>query len=137
MAILVLISAATNYGMLGLAFMLLFYIAHDHKRVMVGGYVVLVLLNLNQDGLYLYGMTAGAAVETLAYYALSMSFTVALFIPLWLILRYDGQRTHRTGKPQTAIGRFWSKWFFYIFYPGHILVLLAIRYLVYGQLWFF
>ena len=113
--LLVFLSLFSDWALLAPAFTILFaYCRGDKKKfalsygaavLMFGGFNYLGLIEMYSKGQALV-MAVGAAAGI-------------LLSGLVILLLYNGQRAKR--------GQVFSKWFFYIFYPAHLLVLGVVR----------
>ena len=114
---LIILSTPGNWGFWGVIFMLVFDYFYGSFKKQAFGYCVVVLLYIIlatniQTSLFVF-FTKGVFDLNL----LSVNFAMqrmGLFIPILLLYFYNGQR---------GGGGAFAKWFFYIFYPLHLLVL--------------
>lgn len=77
--------------------------------------IVPVLTNVSH---IVEGLLIGVPFADMQFYVVQAVFSAAVFLPLLLLRQYNGQRG-RAGK-----------WFFYIFYPAHLLVLGVVKVLI-------
>jgi len=118
----------TDYGLYGLAVILVCFLAYGNRRVTIFGMGAVIMVSVfahtssffaDDMSPFDYGPMLLSNTKMLAY------FTVLLcqLLPLIFIAR------HRVWTPGVVEERpsFFAKWAFYIFYPAHITVLLLIR----------
>lgn len=112
---LTLLTANADWALMAPIFTLLFSWAWGSRERLKQAFVIaLVLFGLNGYVAY----AAYAPVLASFFHALGQMSGMAL-AALVLIYGYNGKRMQH--------GRAFSKWFFYVFYPGHLLVLGLIR----------
>jgi len=105
-------SCYTDYGIYGVVMILAFYIFKENKiKTVISQSVIYVLFNVPQILLYIYKLP-GAKVE-LVWFIQALSLLALLFI-----FRYNGKK----GKD--------LKFFFYAFYPVHLLIIGLIKILM-------
>ncbi|MFC5632197.1 MULTISPECIES: TraX family protein [Streptococcus] len=79
--------------------------------------LIMVLLSWNTYESYLQDLWLGSLVKAI----IVANLGILLVIPI--LLSYNGQRGYSP---------IWVKWGFYAFYPGHLLVLWGIRFMIFG-----
>ncbi len=100
-ALLFLLSLFGDWPIYDLLFTFIFYVFRDNKKLMWILYCVAALMSFESGGFTLYGI-----------------YQTGLFLVPVLLSLYNGKR---------SIKNAFNKWFFYIFYPLHLLVLGLIR----------
>ncbi|MBO4337807.1 MAG: hypothetical protein J5842_07010 [Lachnospiraceae bacterium] len=100
-ALLFLLSVFGDWPIYDLLFTLIFYVFRDRKKLMWFLYCVAALLSFESGGYTLYGI-----------------YQTGLFLVPVLLSCYNGKRSRKN---------VFNKWFFYVFYPLHLLVLGLIR----------
>lgn len=108
-------STICDWSFFGAIFTLLFYWAGKDKKKLILAYCSDILLfNLLYTSGYIVN---GEFKNMLTYFAIgSIGFILSA---LCILLFYNGKKSQRFTK--------FNKWFFYIFYPGHLLVIGIIR----------
>lgn len=111
-----LASGIGDWAYVGVLIVILFDLLRDSFRYQAIAYAVLVALRALPSVLSAFSM-AGMGLSP--YYPLAQAFVqLGMLLPLLLLRFYNGRR-----------GR-GSKWFFYIFYPAHLALIVAIRALI-------
>ena len=122
---LLFVGAFCNYGLLGIAMILVFYGARRDKSATQVCYIALVLVNFWARGAGVLGFPRGrlmpAAAPTDYYYLIVLA---AMVLPLLLIAH------HRLWIKREQTPRLLLKWGFYAFYPTHLIILLVLRQLL-------
>lgn len=115
---LILLTSVCDWALFAPVFTILFYLWSGSRKKMMGAYGIAALLFFGANFASLQGIYP--PLEALLY---SLGACVGILLSGVVILCfYSGeQRSH---------GGFWSKWFFYIFYPAHLLVLGVLRLLL-------
>ncbi len=103
------LSSLGDWGMFAPLYVLVFYIHRGNRRLQIRDFSI---VSLGMIILY----TASNVVNDYAWYSLLWMLGVYLFIPALLLYN---------GKPGSKAA--FHKWFFYIFYPLHLLVIWWIR----------
>ena len=116
--LLLLLSVFSDWAILAPVFTIWFYAGWGNRKRMITAYGVgAVLFVLFNYGSYAEKMAAGPAM---VHALLSAAGIVASGI---IILNfYNGKKSEKAPK--------FSKWFFYIFYPAHLLILSIVRIIV-------
>jgi len=114
---LIILCIPADWGTWGIIIIIVFDYFYGNFKNQAFGYCMIVLLDVGVLSMLtypffglIYEQTFNIDVE---YYMLSLE-NIGMFIPIILLYFYSGQK----GKG----GKF-SKWFFYIFYPLHLLIL--------------
>ncbi len=117
-ALLVLATAVGDWAVV--APVLTIFLANgrgDRRRTALGfgaGYVFFVVLNVQR---YMFGVQGDWTVYAVTHAALSGLGILAAAVVI--LVFYNGERAKK--------GKNFSKWFFYIFYPAHLLILYLIK----------
>ena len=106
---LVLLSFFSDWGLIAPLWVLSFYIVNDDKK-----YKLFIFTAISM--LHLLICTASAITDGDPWYAQMWQAGAFLFIPLMLL--YNGKNGSKN---------LFSKWFFYIFYPAHLMVIGLIK----------
>ena len=106
---LVLLSFFSDWGLIAPLWVLSFYIVNDDKK-----YRLFIFTAIST--LHLLICTASAITNGDPWYAQMWQAGVFLFIPLMLL--YNGKNGCKT---------LFSKWFFYMFYPAHLIAIGLIK----------
>lgn len=116
--LLVFVTVFCDWSLLAAIFTILFAHFKDSRKKMMLSYAVAFVLFVAFNSMnYLY-MPGCSAVEAVVHGALSgIPLLISGFVILFL---YNGKRAER--------GKNFSKWFFYLFYPAHLTVLVLIQY---------
>lgn len=118
--LLVLASIFSDWALLAPVFTIMFYTWKDDRRKTALAFGVAAALFFGFNMLSYTGIYP-AAEAFLRSVAASLGIVVSGIV---ILNFYNGK--------QAAGGRKFSKWFFYIFYPGHLLLIAAIRFSVDG-----
>lgn len=118
---LTLATVVGDWALMAPVFTIMFHNSRGEKRGLIRGYLVgyaffaFMMIQTYRIG-YNYAMPEAVTLGLLSGMGIVASAVVILFF-------YNGKRAER--------GRTFSKWFFYVFYPGHLILLYLIkRYLV-------
>lgn len=120
MALSICLTLATvvgDWALMAPVFTILFRNSKGERRGLIRGYIVgyaffaFMMIQTYRMG-FGYAMPEAVALGLLSGTGIVVSAVVLLFF-------YNGQRADR--------GRTFSKWFFYLFYPGHLLLLYLIK----------
>lgn len=115
---LILISLISDWALLAPIFTLFFIKANGSRNKIKAAFVVSIML----FGLFNFAGGIGRfSTSTNIFYALESMIGIA-FAGIVIICLYNGKRMEK--------GKTFSKWFFYLFYPVHLLILGVIRILV-------
>ena len=106
---LVLVSFFSDWGLIAPLWVLAFYIVNDDKKYRLFIFTAISILHL-------LICTASAITNGEPWYAQIWQAGVFLFIPLMLL--YNGKNGSKN---------LFSKWFFYIFYPAHLIAIGLIK----------
>ena len=108
------ISAFSNWNYYIILLCLIFYYFKDDPKKLWASYVVIALL-------YIFSVRIFANPFHLAF---SMDFQIhklGMFLVPFFFLMYNGKSGTKSA---------FNKWFFYIFYPGHLLILGILRFII-------
>lgn len=113
---LLLFSVIGDWGWLAIVFVLLFDVLRGDFKRQAWAYTLVVFTQLLPNIFKVIGaLAAGQGAQP----NLAVAFVqCGMFVPLALLGLYNGQRGGKTGK---------GKWFFYWFYPLHLLLLVALK----------
>lgn len=119
MGVLVLLAVPGDWGTAGVLMILTFDFYYGDFRNQTFAYVLLVLLDQYVLHLFTSPVFSLLYEGTLDFSAWEYGAeNLGLFLPLFLLSRYSGQRGGHGG---------WGKWLFYLYYPAHLTVLGLIR----------
>ncbi|MDE6389139.1 MAG: conjugal transfer protein TraX [Lachnospiraceae bacterium] len=116
--ILTLATAVSDWGLIAPICTILVHNGKDNPKKMAFGYgivyVMFVVFNVQN---YMYGVQGNWTMYAVVHALISGAGIIAAAVTVLVL--YNGKRAER--------GRSFSKWFFYIFYPGHLLILYLIK----------
>lgn len=114
---LTLATMVADWALIAPVFTILFHDSGGEKRGLARGYIMgyaFYAFVMTQS----YMVESGYAIQKAVLLGL-LSGTGIIASAVVILLFYNGKRARR--------GRTFSKWFFYIFYPGHLLVLYLLK----------
>lgn len=100
----IIITITSDWAIFGVLFTLAFYKGYENKKLIL---FYSSLVSLFMTALMMFNPITER-------YAM-----IGLLLPILLIYHYNGQRGY--DKP-------WFKWFFYLYYPAHMIILILVRY---------
>ncbi len=118
---LTLVTLIGDWALTAPVLTILFYESGGNRRSLIRGYMVgyaLFVFSMVQN----YMMESGCTVQEAVFLGFSSGMGIVVSAVV-IVFFYNGKRAHR--------GAAFSKWFFYVFYPGHLLILYLIyRYVI-------
>jgi len=120
--LIICMSVPADWGYLGVTIIITFDFYYGNFKNQAFSYALLVifaagLINMIINPIYSI-IYADEWNMDLEYYFYNIE-TLGMFLPLFLLKHYNGQR---------GSTKMWSKWLFYIFYPAHLLIIGGIQY---------
>ena len=111
-AIMLLLTASyfCDWGIIAPMWILSFHILRNDKKMLFSAFTLISLMHITFN-------TMACIASEIPWYSQMWQAGVLLCIPLFLL--YNGQK---------GAGGFFSKWFFYIYYPLHLAIIGSIRY---------
>lgn len=117
-ALLILVTAGSDWGVVAPLFTIYFYVGRGDRKQIAKGfgicYVIFAVLNVQN---YMNGEPGNWTAYAVFHAMLAGLGIIAAGITVLFL--YNGERMER--------GKIFSKWFFYLFYPGHLFVLYLIK----------
>ena len=113
--ILCLVSFVFDWGLFAPIFTVLFTWARNNRNRLKIAYAVAVLLYV---GLEMWAYSSGGISTEIVFNILRKAFFMGMS-GVCILFFYNGKRMER--------GRNFSKWFFYVFYPAHLIILCIIK----------
>lgn len=123
---LTLATVIGDWALLAPVFTILFYESGGERRGLIRGYMVgyaLFVFSMVQN----YMMGSEYTVQKAVFLGFSSGMGIVASAVV-IVFFYNGKRAQR--------GTAFSKWFFYVFYPGHLMILYLIKRYVGGAVWF-
>lgn len=115
---LLLVTVVGDWAILAALFTILFHNSRgNRKKTIISfgvAYVIFVLLNVQS---YMYGVQGSLTLYAVAHAMLAGLGIIAAGVAVLVL--YNGRRAEK--------GRNFSKWFFYLFYPAHLLILALMK----------
>lgn len=116
--LLVLVTVVGDWALLAALFTILFHNSRGNRKKTIFSfgvaYVIFALLNVQS---YMYGAQGGLTLYAVAHAMLAGLGIIAAGVAVLVL--YNGCRAEK--------GRNFSKWFFYLFYPAHLLILALMK----------
>lgn len=117
---LVLMTAVSDWQLFAAIFTIMFDCYKNSRTKMMVSYVA-AFLAFGGFNAFSYAMMHECAIGTALFHG-AMSGAALLVSGIVILFFYNGKRME--------CGRMFSKWFFYLFYPGHLLIIGLIHYLM-------
>ncbi|ULQ58927.1 conjugal transfer protein TraX [Brucepastera parasyntrophica] len=119
--LLITLCIPADWGTAGIIMMLVFDFYYGNRKNQLFGYALVVLLYIGVLELITYPASQliyHGNLEIVSDYYKEIVKNTGMLLPIIPIFFYAGEKGRKTG---------FSKWFFYIFYPAHLLILGFLR----------